>query len=133
MSELNAAWGIAIFKNYPKIYRQREKSFNYYVKKLNEKNFYIFTKENISKNYGYMPLIFKNKFLKNKTIKKLNLLNIFPREYFYPSLNKLKHLSENKIDCKISESISERIICLPLYEGISNKEIDKIVKVVNSI
>ena len=63
----------------------------------------------------------------------LNKEDVFPRRYFYPSLNKLPYLKE-AFSCPISEDISLRIACLPLYVGLTDIEVDKICKIIrNSI
>jgi dTDP-4-amino-4,6-dideoxygalactose transaminase len=47
--------------------------------------------------------------------------NIHLRRYFYPSLNELTFLPVYDA-CPISEDISRRVICLPLYHELT--EID---------
>ena len=64
-----------------------------------------------------------------KTIEKLNQLNIFPRRYFYPSLNQVPYV--DKVNMPISEDIASRIICLPLYVGLEETELKIIVSVLN--
>ena len=59
----------------------------------------------------------------------LNKENIFPRRYFYPSLNTIEYTQGEKMP--ISESIASRILCLPLYVGLSNQELNKIVSLIN--
>ena len=61
--------------------------------------------------------------------KKLNDENIFPRRYFYPSLNKLPYVSYKEMS--VSESIAKRIMCIPLYHSITKLELEKIVKCIN--
>ena len=58
-------------------------------------------------------------------ISDLNKIEVFPRRYFYPSLNNLPYLDQ-KIACPVSENISSRIICLPLYVGLEDENIIKI-------
>ena len=40
-------------------------------------------------------------------------MDVRPRRYFYPSLNTLPYV--NNQNMPISEDISKRILCLPLY------------------
>src|SRR5690554_5337756 len=49
------------------------------------------------------------------TQKQLNDKNIFPRRYFYPSLNTLDYVNGKPMP--VSEHIASRILCLPLYKG----------------
>ena len=60
---------------------------------------------------------------------KLNKKNIFPRRYFYPSLNKFKEILEYK-ECPISEDIASRILCLPLYFDLKTEDIELISNLV---
>jgi dTDP-4-amino-4,6-dideoxygalactose transaminase len=55
--------------------------------------------------------------------------NVFPRRYFYPSLNHLPYISGQS--CPISESISSRVLCLPLYVGLSKENLNNIVDVIH--
>jgi dTDP-4-amino-4,6-dideoxygalactose transaminase len=56
---------------------------------------------------------------------------IGPRRYFFPSLNTLPFLKpELKRVCPMSESISSRVLCLPLYVGLSKAEVDVICGII---
>jgi dTDP-4-amino-4,6-dideoxygalactose transaminase len=56
---------------------------------------------------------------------------IGPRRYFYPSLNTLPFLKpELKRDCPISEDISSRVLCLPLFVGLQMGEVEVICNIV---
>ena len=61
-------------------------------------------------------------------IKILNALKIFPRRYFYPSLDTLPYIKDQ--ECLVSRNISSRILCLPLYHDL---EIDNIELICNEI
>jgi len=79
-------------------------------------------------NYAYFPVIFENhsKMIQVKTA--LELENIFPRRYFYPSLNKLPFISDES--CPISEKISESVLCLPLYYELKRKDVMRIAETI---
>jgi len=81
---------------------------------LQEKN------NNSSKNYAYFPIVLESKDLLLGIMKKLNQLQIFPRRYFNPSLNKLNYVQQNQA-CPISEDVSNRVLCLPLSHSIKEK------------
>lgn len=82
-------------------------------------------------NYSYYPIIFKSEQKLLKALKDLREKNIFPRRYFYPSLNKLPYI-KNLYSCPNSESIASRILCLPLYTGLSKKAITEIAGTLNA-
>lgn len=83
---------------------------------------------NIEYNYAYYPVLFNSEKQLLKGIKALNDNNIFPRRYFYPSLNTMKYL-KHKSSNPISESISSRILCLPLYTDLPFHEVQRIAKI----
>lgn len=59
----------------------------------------------------------------------LNKSGVFLRRYFYPSLNTLYYV--HKVGMPISESIASRVMCLPLYYGLNDKEAIKFSNVSN--
>jgi dTDP-4-amino-4,6-dideoxygalactose transaminase len=78
-------------------------------------------------NYGYYPVIFPSHDVMMKVRQTLLDNGIGPRRYFCPSLNTLPFLKpELKRACPMSESISSRVLCLPLYVGLSKAEVDVI-------
>lgn len=84
-------------------------------------------------NYSYYPVVFENEKQLLRVFSALHSKNIFPRRYFYPSLNKLPYLHEY-LECPVSENIASRIACLPLYIGLKNEEVEMISKIiVNSL
>lgn len=128
-SELHAALGLANFPYIQKIIDERKLLIKTYDK--------IFEKSslqrpvipyNITYNYSYYPVVFNNE---KETLRALNSLreqDIYARRYFYPSLNTLSFLNGNS--CPISESISKRVLCLPLYNTLPLKTVKKIGKIV---
>ena len=52
------------------------------------------------------------------------------RRYFYPSLNQVPQTSSFRQYCPVSEGISSRVLCLPLYVGLKQDEIELIVGVI---
>lgn len=63
--------------------------------------------------------------------KVLNQLNIFPRRYFYPSLNILNYVDYKEMP--ISEYTASRIMCLPLAHNIKPGKVEIITREINSI
>ena len=82
-------------------------------------------------NYSYYPVVLKSEEILLSIVDKLNAENIFPRRYFYPSLNTLPYLRINQA-CPISEDISKRILCLPLYEDLEENIVRKICEIIRT-
>lgn len=81
-------------------------------------------------NFGYYPVVFENEKHLLEVVEALGKRNIFPRRYFYPSLNLLPYLN-SKNECGISEQISLKILCLPLYPGLNPKVVKQVCEIVN--
>ena len=76
-------------------------------------------------NYAYYPVLFESENELNDAMKRLKSIDVYARRYFYPSLNMLPYL-KRKEPCPVSENISSRILCLPLYFDLSEEIIEKI-------
>lgn len=130
MSELHAALGLTLLPIIDFIFNERKNVIEFYNKNLNFSNVRkIKLRDFISWNYSYYPIIFENEADLLIVIDKLNKIKVFPRRYFYPSLNTLNYV--NFVSCKRSEIISSTVLCLPLFVGISEQELMKICEVIN--
>lgn len=126
ISELNSAMGLSVLPHMQNIVEERQKIVRYYDENIiGYRKFKL--RENTDWNFSYYPIIFDSETQLLKVQKKMNEMNIFPRRYFYPSLNTINYLSGQ--DMPISESISKRILCLPLYVGLLEKELEKIISI----
>lgn len=132
MNEFQAAMGLCVLSDIDSIIDIRKQKYDYYMNRLKEVKSITFQvlNENSDINYSYLPVVFKDKETMKRVMKNLNKENIFPRRYFYPSLNTLNYI-QNCEEMKNSESISERILCIPLYESLEESHIDKIVDIIN--
>ena len=131
MSELQAAMGLAVFPHIKRIIDSREEIIKFYKKTL-PKIKLLKLRKHTGWNSSYFPVIFNNEIELLKAQKELNLNNIFPRRYFYPSLNKIVLGNNQKM--KVSETISKNILCLPLYVELEETIIKQISTIIcNSI
>jgi len=132
MSELNAAMGLAVLDDFELIKAERKRICDYYFKAI--KFCGSIRKMKIRKgtdwNYSYFPIIFAENETVLKVVAELNLLNIFPRRYFYPSLNTIG-LFQKPQEMPVSEYISERILCLPIFFGLEERTMATISTIVN--
>jgi len=130
ISELNAAMGLAVLEHIDFIIDERRKVVELYNELLNFKKLKkIKIRENTNWNYSYYPIWFESEKMLLKIQGILNNYDIFPRRYFYPSLNTINYVKRQSMP--ISENISSRILCLPLYVGLSNSEIKNIISLIN--
>lgn len=130
ISELQAAMGLAVLPHMDYILESRAKVVELYNSKLDlNKVRLIKIRENTEWNYSYYPVIFKNEEILINTQKILNDNNIFPRRYFYPSLNTIPFVEGSSMP--ISEKIASRILCLPLYADLEENSVLEIIKLIN--
>ncbi len=121
-SEFHAAMGIVNLKWADRILESRRLQSERYDKKLAGLNVSRIKYNPDEFNYSYYPIIFETEAQLLASVDLLNANWVYPRRYFYPGLNSLKYV--NPVDMPISDSISKRVICLPLYYGLTNEEID---------
>jgi len=130
MSELQAAMGLALLPYMEMILNERRKVVDFYNVNLDfSKLKGLKIRENTDWNYSYYPIIFENETQLLKTEKALNEHQIMPRRYFYPSLNTINYAKGQAMP--ISESIATRILCLPLYMELAEKQLNKICNLIN--
>lgn len=131
ISELQSAMGLSVLPHMKNIVEARKKVVDYYHNNLNfAKINSIQIRENTDWNYSYFPIIFETEDALLRVVKALNEKEIFPRRYFYPSLNTLGYVKSPEMP--VSESIAPRVLCLPLFVGISDNELALIVDQINS-
>lgn len=126
MSEFNAAMGLANLKYIDQNIAQRKIVTELYDRLLpSSLRRPVLDKGVDERNYIYYPVLFKNEGELLDAVKKLQALEVYPRRYFYPSLNTLPYLSDKQA-CPISEDVTSRILCLPLYGDLAESDVRKI-------
>jgi dTDP-4-amino-4,6-dideoxygalactose transaminase len=132
MSELQAAMGLAVLPYMETILAERKRVVDFYNDHLNfSKLKALKIRENTDWNYSYYPVIFASEGQLLKIEKQLNDNQIFPRRYFYPSLNTIAYTNGKSMP--IAESIALRVLCLPLFVGLSENDLNRIVTLINLI
>ncbi|QKJ64807.1 DegT/DnrJ/EryC1/StrS aminotransferase family protein [Flavobacterium sp. M31R6] len=130
MSELQAAMGLTVLPYMEMIINERKKVVAFYNDKLDfSKLRGLKMRNNTDWNYSYYAVIFETEDQLLRVERDLNENEIFPRRYFYPSLNTIEYTKG--MPMSISESIASRILCLPLYVGLSAVDMTKIVTLIN--
>lgn len=124
-SEFNAAMGLAVFPYLSNIIKERKVISDLYDKLLKGYISRPKKQKDLVYNYAYYPVLFKSETELLKVFDILNKYQIFPRRYFYPSLNTLPYIHK-KFSCPVSEDICSRIACLPLYYSLSKDDVYKI-------
>lgn len=128
LSEVHAAMGLCNLRYIDKIIEKRKQVTELYDELLGAQR--SFPAE-FTYNYNYYPYIFKSEQELLAVCEKLNQQNIFPRRYFFPSLNTLSYLeTDMKRSCPISEDVARRIVCLPLHDRLGKATVKKICEII---
>lgn len=126
--EFHAAMGILNLRYINGIIQKRKEISERYKNKLKDlKIKYPVMPDQLEYNYAYFPVIFETEEQLLRSVKRLELSNIYTRRYFYPALNKLPYVAKQCLP--ISEDISHKILCLPLYDSLSFEEVDMICRI----
>ena len=131
MTEIHASLGIANLKYFDKVLEDRKTKYLLYKELLSKSKSLRFQniKENET-NYSYFPVIFNSEEELLNVEKTLNSQKIFPRRYFYPSVNTYTEIVKYQ-PAPIAEDISKRIMCLPLYYELKLRDIQLITDIIN--
>lgn len=121
MNEFQAAMGLSLLDDMEAVIVRRGELVNLYDSYLGGKVMRQKWSENATLNHGYYPVLFSNEQEAKSAQKALNDKNVFPRRYFFPSLDTLDFLAKNQ-NAVISRDIASRILCLPLYTELTDEE-----------
>jgi dTDP-4-amino-4,6-dideoxygalactose transaminase len=136
LSEWNAILGLAILqrnKGISGLISARKRLADSYDKVLSRRTDLVPIKPNkhVDWNYSYYPVVFQSEtdMLKFKT--ELESRDIHCRRYFYPTTTVAYEL--NSEDCRKSEELSKRILCLPMGSNFTKKERNRIINSIKDI
>ena len=132
MSELHAAMGLTVFPHLSRIMADRKKICGLYDELLSGRFQRPATQENLEYNYAYYPILFNDENQLHRALAALAVHDIYPRRYFYPSLNTLPYLQQRTC-CPVAENISSRIACLPLFIGLPEETIRLVCRILKEL
>lgn len=127
ISELQAAMGLSVLPHMQEILTARENIVTIYRDSLPESIQQLKIREGTEWNYSYFPIVMDSEDELIENLKIWNSEGVFPRRYFYPSLNTLNYVTQNHLS--ISEQISSRVLCLPVFYSLDKSQIDSIIKI----
>lgn len=133
MNEFEAAMGLCVLDEIDVIFEQRQAIYEYYQQSLKDDFKLQSINPNCQHNYSYFPVVCETEERLLAIKAELNSFGIYPRRYFYPSLDRLTFLGELSTDCHYAQSISSRILCLPLYPGLEVQDQKRIVDIMKKV
>jgi dTDP-4-amino-4,6-dideoxygalactose transaminase len=127
-SEFHAAMGLVNLRSVEDILTSRKQQAKIYDKELATLRV---KKQKIQSgsewNHSYYPVVFESEKVLLRSIAHLNENWIYPRRYFYPSLSGLNYV--RKSHTPVSDDISKRILCLPMYHTLKSEEIAFVARI----
>lgn len=130
ISELQAAMGLSVLPYMQEILDARKKITQTYDSLLDfSKIQKLKIRENTQWNYSYYPIVFDSEARLLEVQALLNQNDIYPRRYFYPSLNTVPFVKPSSMP--VSERIASKVMCLPLYKDLNDEDQLKIIHLIN--
>lgn len=131
-SEFHAALGLCILPRIPELIARRKVLSDLYDRQLLGT---CLKRPCISSaaayNYAYYVVMFPSEAALLCAQQALRAKEIYPRRYFYPSLNTLNYTNHTPMPA--AEDISRRILCLPLSNYIEVEEVCLVTKTLHDI
>ncbi len=137
MSEPNAAMGLLQLKYFDSVVKERENIYNLYKEGIKKSAgcSLIALPRNLKYNFAYCPIIFENGIeARDQAYNKMKSEKIFCRKYWYPLITEQKIYSSANYGKLVNAKIlSQKILFLPIYPGLEEKVIFKILKIINGV
>jgi len=131
-SEFHAAMGLANLPYVNNILESRKMLSETYTRCLAD-NRVVVDRPTISEkteyNFSYYPVIFKRVDQLLKVRENLNAASIYPRRYFFPSLNELPYVQKQRMP--VAEAVAAKVLCLPLYHDLPVEIIYQICSIIS--
>lgn len=136
LDEFRAAMGICNLKRMDECIEARKVVHDRYFERLDgvEGIELCCRQKDVETNYAYFPVYFdRTRFNKSRdeVYMALRRQDIYSRKYFYPAINDLECYKDlKKMETPIAHDVSLNILTLPLYEGLTMNEVDRICDII---
>ena len=137
MDEVRAAYGLLNLKQVDAAIKARQQVAEYYRTALRgiDGIRYFEDMEGVRHNYSYFPIFINAAeygMTRDELYFKMKEQNVLGRRYFYPLISEFdtyKGLeSAHRENLPIANRIADEVICLPMHHGLTEKELEKVVK-----
>ena len=134
MNEFQAAMGLCNLKNIDENIAERKLAEETYRTRLHGVKGIKLSpvQEGVTSNYAYFPVVFDGyKYNRDEVAQKLSENGVFARKYFYPITNEFScYKGKYKGDTPIAKDISEKVLTLPMYAGLTVDEVNMICDII---
>jgi len=92
----------------------------------------------VESNYAYFPVVVHPETFghtRDEVMEALASQGVGARKYFYPLTSSIQSFdgAYDPSDTPVAAKISERVLCLPLYEGLGQQNVDRICSIIKSL
>jgi dTDP-4-amino-4,6-dideoxygalactose transaminase len=139
MDEIRAAYGLLNLKQVDKAIEWRKHVAELYRKALKNVDGITFFDDmvGVRHNYAYFPIFVdaeKYGMTRDELYFMMKEHNILGRRYFYPLISEFSTYrgleSANKEKLPVATEKAEQVICLPMYYGLDDEDIDRIIGII---
>ncbi len=137
MNEFCAAMGLCNLRHIDDAIASRKKAVERYRERLGSTSGLQLSvqQEGVQSNYAYFPVVVHPDLFgctRDQIVDSLAAQNIGARKYFYPLTSSVESFGGRYDPSKtpVADRISKRILCLPLYEGLDDKTVDRICDII---
>ncbi|MDA0979098.1 MAG: DegT/DnrJ/EryC1/StrS family aminotransferase, partial [Proteobacteria bacterium] len=131
MNEFEAAMGLAVLDEMELIEAGLNAVYEEYQSRLSPELVRPVYREGATMNHQYFPVLFPDETTVLRVMDSLHQAEIFPRRYFYPSLDTVAVYGAPD-NCPISQDAVSRILCLPVYARLETEVVRRICDIVNA-
>ncbi len=133
MTEVTAALGLANLRHIEEVRTTRRVKYTRYQELLGGCPYLQFQKFKPDEyNFSYMPVLFDSEERLRAAEKALRADQIFPRRYFYPSLNSVR-VFHPPLQMPVAERVARTILCLPLYGSLEDSDIERVCSLIRRV
>ncbi len=139
MDEMRAAYGILNLRQVDKAIESRKQSAQLYRETLKDVEGISYLKDmpGVRHNYSYFPIFVDTEvygMTRDELYGKLKEHNIFGRRYFYPLITEFTTYrglpSADPSNLPNAHRMANSVICLPMYSGLKESDIERILSVI---
>ena len=132
MNEIEAAMGLCMLDEEEIIHDERQKSHDYYTKRLSKYVKLQKRNKSATQSLTYFPVVFRSFDEMDQVRSALLEKDIAARQYFYPSLDTIPFV-EKREPMMNSRDIASRILVIPMHSGVEPLVSDIIIETLESI
>ncbi len=127
MNEVQAAIGLCVLDEIEDNLKARAVIWHRYEETVGQTLQLQVRPDELEYNHAYFPVLFESEDHAVRTVATLKENGVLARRYFYPSLESVACLNADSGQ-PVSADIASRIVCLPIYAALSEREQEKIIR-----